>query len=62
VVTVLDRFAAGWRRAQLCGPQTRLKSGDPINLSKLVAAVGAAGQELQPSARKMAFVSGHDQH
>jgi hypothetical protein len=54
------RGGAGWRRAQLCGPQARLKSCRPITLKKLGAAIGAAAQELQ-SARKMASVSGHDQ-
>jgi len=52
-------LSAGWRRAQLCGPQAKLKSCRPITLKKLGAAIGAAAQELQ-SARKMAFVGGHD--
>ena len=59
-VGVLSQKFAGWRRAQLCGPQARLKSCRPITLKKLGAAAGAAAQELQ-SARKMAFVGGHDQ-
>ena len=50
-----------YRRAALCGAQTRLKSGELITLKKLGAATGAAGQEWQPSARKMASVGGHDQ-
>jgi hypothetical protein len=37
-----------------------VKSCRPITLKKLGAAIGAAAQELQ-SARKMAFVGGHDQ-
>jgi len=41
---------AGWRTAQLCGPETGLKSGEPITLKKLGAAMGAAGQGLQSSA------------
>jgi len=49
-------MSAGWRRAQLCGQQTK-----PITLKKLGAAVSAAGEELQMSGRKMAFVGGHDQ-
>ena len=39
--------AAGWRRAQLCGPQTKLKSGGPSTLKKLGAAMGAAGQGME---------------
>ena len=42
------------------GSQARLKSCRPITLKKLGAAIGAAARELQ-SARKMAFVGGHDQ-
>jgi hypothetical protein len=49
-----------WRKAQLCGAQTRLKSGAPITLKKLGAAKGAAGQELQPFRCKKAFGGGHD--
>jgi hypothetical protein len=41
--------------------QTRLKSGEPITLKKLGAAIGVAGQELQPSRGKMAFAGGHNQ-
>jgi hypothetical protein len=51
----------GWHRAKLCDTQTGLISGEPITLKKLGSAIGAAGQEWQPSARKMAFVGGHDQ-
>jgi hypothetical protein len=50
-----------YRRAALCGAQTRLKSGELITLKKLGAAIGTIGQELQLSWRKMAFVGGHDQ-
>jgi hypothetical protein len=49
--------AADWRRAQLCGPPTRPKSGEPINLKELGAMIGAAGQELQVSRRKTPFVA-----
>jgi hypothetical protein len=45
--TADERCRNSRRRAQLCGPQARLKSGEPITLKKLVAAVGAAGQELE---------------
>ena len=41
------RQYAGWRRAQLCGPQARMKSCRPIAPQKLGAAIGAATQELQ---------------
>jgi len=34
---------------------------EPITLKKLGAVISAAGQELQVSGRKMAFVGGHDQ-
>ncbi|MBZ5670159.1 MAG: hypothetical protein LAO04_10565 [Acidobacteriia bacterium] len=34
---------------------------EPITLKKLGAAIGAAGQELHLSGRKMAFLGGHDQ-
>jgi len=47
---------AGRRRAQLCGQQA-----EPITLKELGAAVSAAGEELQLSGRKMAFVGEHDQ-
>jgi len=47
---------AGWRRAQLCGQQA-----EPITLNKLGAAISFAGEELQLSGRKMAFVGGHNQ-
>jgi len=40
---------AGWRGAQLCGLETGLKSGEPITLKKLDAAMGAARQGLQSS-------------
>jgi len=33
---------------------------EPITLKKLGAAISAAGEELQLSGRKMAFVGGHD--
>jgi hypothetical protein len=58
---LLESKRAGWRRAQLGGAQTRLKSGEPITLKKLGAAKGAAGQELQPFRRKTAFVGEHAQ-
>ena len=48
-------------RAQFWGPQTKLKSGQPITLKKLAAATGSADRELQPPERKIAFVGGHDQ-
>lgn len=47
--------SAGWRRAQLCGPQT-----EPITRKNLGAAIGAAGEEGQLAGRKMAFVVGHN--
>jgi hypothetical protein len=53
-------MAAGWRRAQLCGAQARLKSCRPITLKEPGVVMGAAAQELQ-SLRKMGFVGGHDQ-
>jgi hypothetical protein len=34
--------------------------GEPISLKKHGAAIGAAGEELQVSGRKMAFGGGHD--
>jgi hypothetical protein len=34
---------------------------EPITLKKLGAVISAAGEELQVSGRKMAFVGGHDQ-
>jgi hypothetical protein len=58
---MIGPHAAGWRRVQLCGLPTRLKSGEPITLKKLGAAIGAGGQELQMSGRKMASLGGHDQ-
>ena len=53
-------WLVGWRRAQLCGPQTSPKSGQPITLKKLGAGIGAPAQELQ-SARKMVLVRRLDQ-
>jgi hypothetical protein len=50
---------AGWRRAQLCDPQTRLTSGEPITLKKIGSAIGAFGQGLERP-REMPFVGGHD--
>ena len=47
------RQPAGWRRAQLCGQQA-------ITLKKLAAAISAAGEELQVSRHRIAFVGGHD--
>jgi hypothetical protein len=58
---VLGSGLADWRRTQLCGAQTRLKSDEPITLKKLSAAKGAADQELQPFRHKMAFVGEHGQ-
>jgi len=52
---------ACWRGAQLCGPQTRPKSGEPITLKKLGAMIGGAGEELRVSGRKTPFVGGHDE-
>jgi hypothetical protein len=54
----VTRKGLGWRRAQLCGPQTRLISGEPIILKKLGA---AAGQGVEPSSRKIPFVGGYNQ-
>jgi hypothetical protein len=48
-----ENINAGWRRAQLCGQQA-------ITVKKLGAAISAAGEELQVSGHKMAFVGGHD--
>jgi hypothetical protein len=39
--------------------KTEIRRAD--HSQKLGAAIGAAGQELQPSAAKMPFVGGHDQ-
>jgi hypothetical protein len=58
-------YSGGVRRlaqTQLCGPETSLKSGRPITLKRLAAQRKVVlGQVLQPSARKMPFVGGHDQ-
>jgi hypothetical protein len=51
---------AGWRRAQLCDPRTRLISGAPTTLKILGAAIGAAGLRLEASAHKMPSVGWHD--
>jgi hypothetical protein len=39
----------------------RSSAAGTISLKKLGAVISAAGQELQVSGRKMAFVGGHDQ-
>jgi len=49
----------GWRKAQLCG-QEWIRA-EPNTLKNLGAAISAAGQELQQSARRAPVEGGHDE-